>query len=61
MALLRGEKNALHIQPIEVKTRDDSFDSTITKEDGNSSFAITGHAANQVASIGNVEGNLLCR
>ena len=45
------EKNALHIQPIEVKTRDDSFDSTITKEDGNSSFAITGHAANQVASI----------
>lgn len=45
------EKNALHIQPIEVKTRDDSPDSTITKEDGNSSFAITGHAANQVASI----------
>lgn len=45
------EKNTLHIQPIEVKTRDDSSDSTITKEDGSSSFAITGHAANQVASI----------
>ncbi len=45
------EKNTLHIQPIEVKTRDDSPDSTITKEDGISSFAITGHAANQVASI----------
>lgn len=45
------EKNTLHIQPIEVKTRDDSPDSTITKEDGSSSFAITGHAANQVASI----------
>ena len=45
------DKNTLHIQPIEVKTRDDSADSTISKEDGSSSFAITGHAANQVASI----------
>ena len=45
------KKNTLHIQPIEVKTRDDSSDSTITKEDGSASFAITGHAANQVASI----------
>lgn len=45
------EKNTLHIQPIEVKTRDDSADSTIAKEDGSASFAITGHAANQVASI----------
>ena len=45
MRLLTMAKNTLHIQPIEVKTRDDSSDSTITKEDGNSSFAITGHAA----------------
>lgn len=42
--------NTLLIQPIEVKTRDDSPDATISKgEDGQNH--ITGHAAGQIASI----------
>lgn len=43
-------KNILHIQPIEVKTRDESPDAIIAKdEDGRN--IITGHAADQIASI----------
>ena len=45
------EKNTLHIQPIEVKTRDESSDATITKDESGAIFSISGHAANQVASI----------
>ena len=42
--------NTLLIQPIEVKTRDDSPDANISKsEDGRNH--ITGHAAGQIASI----------
>lgn len=45
-----AETNTLLIQPIEVKTRDESPDATITKgEDGRQ--LISGHAAGQIASI----------
>lgn len=45
-----AETNTLLIQPIEVKTRDESPDATITKgEDGRQ--LISGHAAAQIASI----------
>lgn len=45
-----AETNTLLIQPIEVKTRDESPDATITKgEDGRQ--MISGHAAGQIASI----------
>lgn len=44
--------NTLHIEPIEVKTRDESPDATITKDESESkSFFISGHAANQIASM----------
>ncbi len=44
--------NTLHVEPIEVKTRDESPDATITKDERDSrSFTITGHAAEQVASM----------
>lgn len=44
--------NTLHIEPIEVKTRDESPDATIKKDDSDlKSFNITGHAAEQVASM----------
>lgn len=44
------ESNTLLVQPIEVKTRDESPDATITKgEDGKNH--ILGHAAGQIASI----------
>lgn len=44
--------NTLHIEPIEVKTRDESPDATISKDDSDSkSFLITGHAAGQIASM----------
>lgn len=44
--------NTLHIEPIEVKTRDESPDATITKDEADSkTFNITGHAAEQVASM----------
>lgn len=47
-----GTSNTLHIEPIEVKTRDESPDATITKDDADSkSFLITGHAAGQIASM----------
>lgn len=42
--------NTLLIQPIEVKTRDDSPDATISKGDDGRNH-ITGHAAGQIASI----------
>lgn len=45
------DSNILHIQPIEVKTRDESPDATFTKDEIDSrSFNITGHAADQIAS-----------
>ena len=44
--------NTLHIEPIEVKTRDESPDATILKDDSDSkSFLITGHAVGQIASM----------
>lgn len=44
--------NTLHIEPIEVKTRDESPDATITRDDSDSkSFFITGHAVDQIASM----------
>ena len=45
------EKNTLHIQPIEVKTRDESPDTQIAKDEVGSGFTITGHAADQVSLI----------
>lgn len=44
--------NTLHIEPIEVKTRDESPDAKITRDDSDSkAFLITGHAADQIASM----------
>ncbi len=44
--------NTLHIEPIEVKTRDEAPDATISKDDVDSTtFNITGHAADQIASM----------
>lgn len=44
--------NTLHIEPIEVKTRDESPDATITRDDSDSkSFLISGHAVGQIASM----------
>lgn len=46
------ESNTLCIQPIEVKTRDESPDAVFTKDEIDSKiFSITGHAADQIASI----------
>lgn len=45
-----AETNTLLIQPIEVKTRDESPDATITKGDDGRQL-IYGHAAGQIASI----------
>lgn len=44
------ETNTLLIQPIEVKTRDESPDATITRTDDGRQL-ISGHAAGQIASI----------
>lgn len=44
------ETNTLLIQPIEVKTRDESPDAVITKAD-DGKYHITGHAAGQIAAI----------
>ena len=44
-----AETNTLLIQPIEVKTRDESPDATITKSDDGRQL-ISGHAAGQIAS-----------
>ncbi len=46
------DSNTLHIEPIEVKTRDESPDATIARDDSDlKSFIITGHAAEQIASM----------
>lgn len=46
------DTNTLHIQPIEVKTRDDSPDATFTKGEIDSKvFNISGHAADQIATV----------
>lgn len=45
-----AETNTLLIQPIEVKTRDESPDATITKGDDGRQL-MSGHAAGQIASI----------
>lgn len=47
-----AESNTLNIQPIEVKTRDESPDAAITKDEMDSKlFNVTGHAAGQIASV----------
>ena len=47
-----ADSNELHIEPIEVKTRDESPDATISKDSADAkSFNITGHAAEQLASM----------
>lgn len=43
--------NTLYIQPIEVKTRDDSPDATITVDEVTGHHNISGHAAGQIASV----------
>ncbi len=43
--------NTLHIQPIEVKTRDDSPDAIISVDDVTGNYVISGHAAGQIASV----------
>lgn len=45
------EKQTLHVQPIEVKTRDESPDAVITVDEKTGDRRITGHAADQVASV----------
>lgn len=46
------DTNTLHIQPIEVKTRDDSPDATFSKDEIDSKvFNISGHAADQIATV----------
>lgn len=46
------DANTLYIEPIEVKTRDESPDATITKDDTDpKEFNITGHAAEQIAAM----------
>ncbi|MCD7817559.1 MAG: hypothetical protein LUH07_00675, partial [Lachnospiraceae bacterium] len=47
-----GDKNTLHVQPIEVKTRDESPDAVISPDENNPKFFnIKGHAAEQIASV----------
>lgn len=45
------EKQTLHVQPIEVKTRDESPDAVITVDEKIGDKYITGHAVDQVASV----------
>ena len=45
------EKQTLYIQPIEVKTRDESPDAVLTVDEKTGDKYITGHAADQVASV----------
>lgn len=45
------EKQTLHVQPIEVKTRDESPDAVITVDEKTGDKHIIGHAADQVASV----------
>jgi len=43
--------NTLHLQPIEVKTRDDSPEAVISTSKESAAKLITGHAADQIASV----------
>lgn len=45
------ESNTLFIQPIEVKTRDESPDAVISKDDESGKMHITGHASGQIAAV----------
>lgn len=45
------ESNTLFIQPIEVKTRDESPDATIAKDEESGRMHITGHAPGQIAAV----------
>ena len=45
------ESNTLFIQPIEVKTRDESSDAVISKDDESGKMNITGHAPGQIAAV----------
>lgn len=46
------DSNTLHIEPIEVKTRDESPDATISRDASDpKTFFITGHASSQIASM----------
>lgn len=46
------QSSVLHVQPIEVKTRDESPDATFTKDEVDSKvYTIDGHAAGQIASV----------
>lgn len=46
------DTNTLHVEPIEVKTRDESPDATITRDEADpKTFIITGHATEQIASM----------
>ena len=45
------ENNTLFIQPIEVKTRDESPDAVISKDDESGKMHITGHAPGQIAAV----------
>lgn len=47
-----NDSNTLHIEPIEVKTRNESPDAIIARDDSDSkTFLMTGHAASQIASM----------
>jgi len=48
---LDEESNTLHIQPIEVKTRDDHADAKIEINSASGEKQIVGHAADQIASV----------
>ena len=45
------ESNTLFIQPIEVKTRDESPDASIMKDEESGKMHITGHAPGQIAAV----------
>lgn len=45
------ENNTLFIQPIEVKTRDESPDAVIAKDEESGRMHITGHAPGQIAAV----------
>ncbi|MCI3918739.1 hypothetical protein MO973_00630 [Paenibacillus sp. TRM 82003] len=43
--------NSLYVQPIEVKTRDDSPDARLSVDEHTGTKVVTGHAADQIASV----------
>ncbi len=45
------DTNSLYIQPIEVKTRDDSPDARLSVDEHTGAKLVTGHAADQIASV----------